>query len=87
MTGDRDSLPPGDDSLQRVAEHHKLANDRHEAQLATVVAVTDAQRVAVVREIWAYWFKDRATHLDHAMGRYEAEAKARIEAEQPKAAE
>lgn len=79
MRGERPSLPPGDESLRQMTARLTARNDEHEAELAKVSAITDKDRLAVVREIWAYWIKDKATHLDQALIRYEAEAKVRLE--------
>jgi hypothetical protein len=39
---------------------------------------TDEQRVAVCRELWAYWTKSGRIHLDQAMSNYQREAEERL---------
>lgn len=61
MSDSRPSLPPGDDSLAKVAAHHRARNDDHERLVAgeptplairvASVELTDEQRIACVREI------------------------------------
>lgn len=41
--------------------------------------LTDEQRLAVVRELWAYWSKSGCVHLDQAMASYQREVQERIE--------
>jgi len=75
---DRPSLPPSDASLATVAKRLSDRNDAHEAALASITTITDTQRLAIVKEIWAYFFKERGTHMDVSIGHYEAEVKARM---------
>lgn len=40
--------------------------------------LTDEQRVAVCRELWAYWYQSGRIHLDQAMTNYQREAEERV---------
>ncbi len=77
---DRPSLPPGDDSLRLMTEHYKQVNDRHEAAIAAVVTVTDEQRIAMARELWALHVLRGYVHMDQTLTVFEQEAKARVAA-------
>ncbi len=44
--------------------------------------LTDEQRVAVCRELWAYWYRSGRIHLDQAMGNYQREAEQRAARQQ-----
>jgi hypothetical protein len=84
MTDSRPSSPPA--PPLGVADRLKKRLDDHAAAERGIVVVTDEQRLVVIRELWAFWFRDKATHLDVALGRYEAEIKVRVELERAAAA-
>ncbi len=71
-----DTVPPTAETLQASTQRLKSTLDKLDADTATV---TDEVRIAVVRELWAYWYKSGAVLFDGAVGRYEAEAKVRLE--------
>jgi hypothetical protein len=79
VSASRASRPPA--APVAVAERLKARLDAHEAAERNIVVVTDEQRLTVLREIWRFWYLDKATHLDQALGRYEAEIKLRVELE------
>ncbi len=70
-----DTVPPTAESLANSTQRLKSTLDKLDADTATV---TDEMRIAVVRELWAYWYKSGAVLFDGAVGRYEAEAKWRL---------
>lgn len=43
-----------------------------------MLPLTDEQRLAVVRELWAYWYQSGRIHLDQAMSNYQREAEERV---------
>lgn len=71
----RDTVPPTAESLQASTQRLKATLDKLDSDTPTV---TDEMRIAVVRELWAHWYKSGAVLFDTAISRYEAEVKGRM---------
>lgn len=85
MSDERPSLPPGAESLRLATDGLTKQNDRLAALNAEIP--TDRQRLTVARELWALHITLGNAHMDKTLHAFEREARARLDAAAPKAAE